>query len=179
MLDLLRKRRSIRKFQDKALEPEQIEQLVKAALLAPSSRARRPWEFIMVEDKELLGKLALCKEHGASFLAEAPLGIVIAADPGKCDVWVEDSSICTLLLHLQAASMGLGSCWIQVRERWHSDHQNSSNYVKAVVNLPDNFQVLAIVAIGYPAEQKAPNDDSKLPFNKVHYNVFGNSFIND
>lgn len=178
MLDLLRKRRSIRKFQDKKLEAEQIEQLVRAALLAPSSRARRPWEFVLVEDKELLAKLALCKEHGASFLAEAPLGIVVAADPGKCDVWVEDSSICTLLLHLQAVSMGLGSCWIQVRERWHDDHQTSSNYIKQLLRLPDQFQVLAIVAVGYPAEQKAPNDDSKLPYNKVHYNTFGNSFAN-
>lgn len=179
MLELLIKRRSIRKFQDKKVDAEHIEQLIKAALLAPSSRTRRPWEFILVEDQELLRKLALCKEHGAGFLAEAPLGIVIAADPGKCDVWVEDSAICTLLLHLQAASMGLGSCWIQVRERWHADHKTSSNYVKELLNLPDQFQVLAIMAIGYAAEQKPPNDDQNLPYHKVHYNTFGNSFVND
>ena len=75
MLNLLRKRRSIRKFEDKKLEPWQIEELVKAALMAPSSRTRRPWEFIVVEDPELLNKLALCKEHSASFLAGAPRGL--------------------------------------------------------------------------------------------------------
>lgn len=176
MLDLLRKRRSIRKFQEQKLEPQQVEQLVKAALMAPSSRARRPWEFLVVDDRELLQKLALCKEHGASFLAEAPLGIVVAADPGKCDVWVEDSSICALLLHLTATAMGLGSCWIQVRERWHNDRKTASAYVKELVHLPDPFQVLAIVAIGYPAEQKNPNEDSKLPYQKVHYNIFGQPF---
>ena len=178
MLNLLRKRRSIRKFEDKKLEPWQIEELVKAALMAPSSRTRRPWEFIVVEDPELLNKLALCKEHSASFLAGAPLGIIVAADPGKCDVWVEDSSICTLLLHLQATAMGLGSCWIQVRERWHKDHMTSSNYVKQLVNLPDHYQVLAIVAVGYPAEQKAPIEDTQLPYHKVHHNAFGKPFFN-
>ncbi|MGI6436263.1 MAG: nitroreductase family protein [Syntrophomonadaceae bacterium] len=176
MLDLLRRRRSIRKFQERKLEPQQVEQLVKAALMAPSSRARRPWEFIVVQDQELLQKLALCKEHGASFLAEAPLGIVVAADPGKCDVWVEDSSICTMLLHLTATAMGLGSCWIQVRERWHNDRKTASNYVKELLHLPDSLEVLAIVAIGYPAEQKTPNDDTKLPYQKVHYNTFARPF---
>lgn len=172
MLDLLRKRRSIRKFQDKRLEPQQVEQLVKAALMAPSSRVRRPWEFIVVQDPGLLQQLSLCKEHSAAFLADAPLGIVVAADPGKSDVWVEDSSICTMLLHLAATSMGLGSCWIQVRERWHNDRKTASAYVREILDLPNSFEVLAIVAVGYPAEQKAPNDDNKLPYQKVHYNNF-------
>jgi nitroreductase len=74
--------------------------------------------------------------------------------------------------------MGLGSCWIQVRERWHIDHKTSSSYVKELVNLPDAYQVLAIVAIGYPAEQKAPIEDGQLPYHKVHYNVFEKPFFN-
>ncbi len=175
MLDLLRKRRSIRKFQDKKLKPQQVEQLVKAALMAPSSRVRRPWEFIVVQDEGLLQELSLCKEHSAAFLAGAPLGIVVAADPGKSDVWVEDSSICTMLLHLAATSMGLGSCWIQVRERWHNDRKTASAYVRELLNLPDSYEVLAIVAVGYADEEKAPLDDSILPYQKVHYNTFEQS----
>ncbi len=116
LFDLLKSRRSIRRFQDRAVEKEKMEIILKSALLAPSSRSIRPWEFIAVTDKELLKKLSLCKEHGAQFLDGAPLGIVVMADPRACDVWIEDASIASILIQLAAQSLGLGSCWIQVRK---------------------------------------------------------------
>ena len=84
-------------------------------LLAPSSRSRRPWEFIVVTDKETLRELSFAGRE-QQLLAEAPLGIVIIADKEACDVWVEDCSITAILAQLTAHSMGLGSCWIQIRE---------------------------------------------------------------
>ena len=74
MYELLKNRRSIRVFQDRAVEQEKIDILLKSALLAPSSRRRRPWEFIAVTDKGLLQQLAQCREHSSEFLAGAPLG---------------------------------------------------------------------------------------------------------
>ncbi|VAX32202.1 Nitroreductase, partial [hydrothermal vent metagenome] len=92
-MPLIRKRRSIRKFLKKEVEAEKIDQLVEAALRAPSSRGLNPWEFIVVTKKDLLEKLSKAKKHGSSFLNNAPLGIVVCADPAKCDVWIEDASI--------------------------------------------------------------------------------------
>ncbi|MDP4182955.1 MAG: nitroreductase family protein, partial [Bacillota bacterium] len=121
MIELLKSRRSIRKFQNKQIEKDKIDTILKSALLSPSSRGRRPWEFIAVTDKDILQKLSNCRQRSSSFLAGAPLGIVVIADHEACDVWTEDSSIAAIIIQLTAQSLGLGSCWIQVRERFHND----------------------------------------------------------
>jgi len=81
MLPLLKKRRSIRKYKEDNLEKEEVKQLIKAALLSPSSRNRCPWEFVVIDDKDLLFKLSQSKQHGSAFLKNAALGIVVIADP--------------------------------------------------------------------------------------------------
>ena len=114
MLNLLYKRRSIRKYKTTKLDSGTVQLLIKAALLSPSSRGFQPWQFVVVDDIEVLSLLASSKK-GAGFLKDAALGIVILADPTKSDVWVEDASIAATILHLTAESLGLGSCWIQIR----------------------------------------------------------------
>ena len=111
-LPLIQKRRSIRKFQEKPVENEKIEMLIEAALRAPSSMGCNPWEFIFVTDQTSLERLSKAKQHGSAFLRNAPLGIVICADPNKSDVWVEDASIAATFLQLTAESAGLSSCCI-------------------------------------------------------------------
>ena len=76
--ELIQKRRSIRRFLDQPVEPEKIDRLMEAALRAPSSRGLNPWEFVVVDERPLLETLATCKPHGASFLGQAPLGVVSA-----------------------------------------------------------------------------------------------------
>lgn len=172
MLDLLLTRRSIRKFTDKEVEREKLDTILKCGLLAPSSRSRRPWEFIVVNDKAILGKIAKCKEHGSSFLANAPIGIVIIADPAVCDVWVEDASIVAVIMQLAAQSLGLGSCWIQVRERTRSVEESSEAYLKKILNIPASYKVECILAIGYPGEEKPAYAEGDLPYSKIHVNHF-------
>lgn len=172
MLDLLLTRRSIRKFQDKSIEKEKINTILKSALLSPSSRDRKPWEFVVVTDREILNKLSRCREHGSQFLEEAPLGIVIIADPEACDVWIEDTSIAAIIIQLTAHSLGLGSCWVQVRERMHSDSKKAEDYIKEVLGIPDKYKVECIIGIGYKGEDKEAHDASKLPYDKVHYERF-------
>jgi len=111
MIELLRKRRSIRKFLPEKVTPEHIDIIIEAALRAPSSRGINPWEFILVDDPEKLSKLATSKQHGSEFLENAPLAIVVCADSTKSDVWVEDCSIAAIIIQLTAWSLGLGSCW--------------------------------------------------------------------
>jgi nitroreductase len=167
--DLLKSRRSIRKFQNREVEKGKIDKILKSALLSPSSRSKRPWEFVAVTDKVLLQKLSQCREHSSSFLADAPLGIVVLADPQVCDVWIEDASIASIIIQLSAHSLGLGSCWIQVRERYGSDSIKAGDYIKKVLEIPDKYEVESMIAIGYPAEEKPPYNEDDLLYNKLHF----------
>jgi nitroreductase len=172
MIELLKKRRSIRKYSDKVIEPEKIEILKEALLRSPSSRGIDPWEFIFVDDKELLKQLALCKPHGASFLNGAALGIVICAEEQKSDVWVEDCSIASILVQMVAQSIGLGSCWIQIRKRKFDDQMTSEDYIRKLLNIPDGLKVESIIALGYPAEKKEPVPRENLKYEKLRINCY-------
>ncbi|MDX9786652.1 MAG: nitroreductase family protein [Desulfobacterales bacterium] len=172
-IDLIRSRRSIRKFQDRPVEPEKIDSLVETVLRAPSSRDLNPWSFVVVTDPDMISALSKAKPHGASFLSGAPLAIVVCADPAKSDVWVEDASIAAIYLHLAATDLALGSCWIQLRERMHDAHQSAGDYVSGVLGLPEGMAVEAIIAIGYSAEKKTPHSKSGLPHEKVSWERYG------
>lgn len=172
LYELLKSRRSIRKFQDKEVEKDKLDIILKSALLAPSSRSRRPWEFIVVTDKELLKKLSKAREHSSSFIENAPLGIVVIADPEICDVWIEDASIASIIIQLSAQSLGLGSCWIQIRERFHSGDLKAEDYVKDVLGIPSKYSVECMIAVGYPAETKRAYSEDDLMYEKLHYDKY-------
>ena len=172
LLELLRKRRSVRQFAEQPVEKEKIDKLIEAALRSPSSRSLNPWHFIVVTDPETIGKLSQAKPHGASFMKNAPLAIVVCADPAQCDVWVEDCSIATLLLHLAATDLGLGSCWIQIRLREHDQQRTADQYIKELLAIPTDMAVEAVVAVGYPKENKKGHPESSLLSERVHLDKF-------
>jgi nitroreductase len=175
-LSLAQKRRSIRRYLEKAVETEKIKRLIEAALRAPSSRGVNPWEFVVVTDRGLLERLSRSKPHGASFLKDAALGIVVCADPEKSDVWIEDASIASIYIHLAAESMELGSCWIQIRERMYDGEKSAEQYIREVLHMPENFKIESMVAVGYPAEKMPPHPAEDLPYEKVHHNGYGRPF---
>ena len=172
MIDLLRTRRSIRKYTNRRIEPQKLEILKEAVLRAPSSRNIDPWEFVFVDDRELLAKLALCKPHGAKFLEKAALGIVICADGQESDTWIEDCSIASILAQLTAQSLGLGSCWIQVRNRKFNDQMSSEAYIRELLKMPERINVESIVAIGYPNETREPLASEELKDQKIQINGY-------
>lgn len=172
MIEILRSRRSIRKYEARTIEPEKLDILKEAVLRSPSSRARQPWHFIFIEDKDLIEKLARSKEHGSSFLSGAPLAIVFCADEGTSDVWIEDCSIATTIAHLTAQSLGLGSCWIQIRKRTHDGKRTAEDYIKDLLSVPDHLQVETILAVGYPAEGKGPVPLESLDYSRISINGF-------
>jgi nitroreductase len=175
-MTLLQKRRSIRRFLDKPVESDKLALLVEAALRSPSSRGVNPWEFVVVRDRGMLESLARAKAHGSLFLAGAPLGIVVCADSRKSDVWVEDATIAAIILQLAAESLGLGSCWIQVRDRPHTSERTAQAYVAELLHLPAGVMVEAMVAIGYPAESKPPHARETLGWSQVHAETFGRPY---
>ena len=170
---LLENRRSIRKFKSKAVETEKIDLLVEAALRSPSSRGFNPWEFVVITDAELIQQLAKSKTAGSSWMGKAPLAFVVCGDPEKSDVWVEDTSIATTIIHLAAASLGLGSCWVQIRKRAHSDSKSAEAYIQELLSIPSRLKILSMIAIGYPDEEKGGHPKSDLLFDKVSYNGYG------
>lgn len=166
--DILLKRRSIRKYADRPVEKETLDRLVTAALLAPSSRGIRPWDFIVVTDADMLKKLARCKPHGGGFLDGASAGIVVVGDPSKSDVWVEDCAIASVILLLAAEDLGLGACWCQIRKRMHAEHASASDVVRVLLGIPEGREVESIIGLGYPDERKSPYTEDQLPYEKTH-----------
>jgi nitroreductase len=170
MIELLRKRRSIRKFLPEKVNPGHTDTIIEAALRAPSSRGINPWEFILVDDPEILGKLAKSKQHGSEFLKNAPLAIVVCADSTKSDVWVEDCSIAAIIIQLTAVSLGLGSCWAQIRDRQHDYEITAEGYIQNLLGLPENIKVECVLGIGNPGEQKVPVSAESLQSAKIRNN---------
>ena len=165
---LIKKRRSTRKFTDEPLKPEEVKTLLKAALMAPSSKSINPWQFVIIEEKETLQKLALCKKHGSNFIADCPLAIVVLGNPMESDAWVEDASIASIYLQLQAEDLELGSCWVQIRNRHTANDEAAEEYVRCTLGIPYQMQVLSIIAIGHKGQERKPFDESHLQWEKIH-----------
>jgi nitroreductase len=175
-LELLQQRRSIRTYTDQPVEKEKLDRIVAAALRSPSSRSLMPWSFVVVTDPGVLKRLSRAKPHGASFLGKAPAAVVICADPERCDVWVEDAAIATILIHLAAADLGLGSCWIQIRKRANEDGRPAAAHVREALNIPEKLEIEAIVALGYPGETKKPHGRTSLPWDRVFAGQYGTPY---
>lgn len=171
--DLIVKRRSMRKFTDEPVGQDDVVELLKAALMAPSSKRSNCWQFVVVDDKDMLKDLSHCKEHGSSFLSEAALAVVVCADPLVSDVWIEDCSVASIMLQLQAEDLGLGSCWIQIRERYTAAGMPSDDFVRGLLDIPLQMQVLSIIAIGHKGMERKPFNEDNLQWEKIHINKFG------
>jgi nitroreductase len=176
MLELLKNRRSIRKFKEKKIEKEKIEKILKCALISPSGRGLKPWSFVVIDDKELIEKLSTAKPTGAQFSKEAPLMVVVMAEREKSVTWIEDLSIASTIMQLEAEEQGIGSCWIQLRDRMHNEEKSSDQYIRELLNIPEKYEVAYLIAFGYADEKKSPYTDDDMEFDKVSYNKFGVRF---
>lgn len=163
--EIITTRRSIRKYLKQAVNQEQINKLLEAAMFAPSARNEQPWHFIAVTDRLMLDKIMQSHPY-AAMLKDAPLAIVVLADVNieKTEgYWVQDCSAATQNILLSAHAMGLGSVWLGVYPR-----EERILAIRKLFNLPENIQPFSIIAVGYADEQKAQPER----FNKerIHYN---------
>ena len=179
MIELLKRRKSTRNFSDKLIGKNIIDRILEAALLSPSSRGIDPWAFVVVEDTKTIKQLSLAKEHGSAFLAGAPLVIAVTADNTKSDVWIEDCSIASIIIQLEAESTGLGSCWVQIRRRKTKEGTESEIFVKNLLGIPDEYSVLSLIGIGYPAEAGTAPKNKSLDNSKCRYNSFISGYFID
>jgi len=172
MIDLLRARRSVRKFTEQAIDAEKLKILKEAILRAPTSKNSNACEFIFIEDRELIEKLVQSKPYGASPLQTAALAIAILANESQTVAWIEDCSIASILVQMTAQSLGLGSCWVQILGREYNEEKSSESFVCETLQIPDGFRVLSIVSIGYPQRKAEGKPFTELNFGKIHRNRF-------
>ena len=166
--ELIKTRRSMRKFTEELLNGNDVKLLLRAGLMAPSSKGMHSYEFIVVEDKQMLKALSLCKQVGSDFLAEAPLAIVVLADPMVSDVWIEDASVAATHILLQAEDLGLGACWIQVRDRYDAEGRPTEEIVKSLLSIPNERGVVCIIAVGHKGMERKPQNEDRLKWERVH-----------
>lgn len=168
LFDVIRKRRSIRRYKEEAIPEEKLQRVLQAALLAPTSRNKRPWEFHVVTDPGILQRLARAKQHGSALLAGCGAAIVVTADSELSDAWIEDSSIALAYMDLMAADQGLGSCWVQMRMRKDAEGADAEQNVREVLDLDMPWRIVGILALGVPDEEKPAYSLEELQWDKVH-----------
>lgn len=171
-LHLLLTRRSIRKYTQDPIPKEKLEAVVTAGIIGPSSRARRPWDLVVVQDPATLEALSHCRQGSAKMLAGAKAAVVVFADTTKTDVWPEDCSIAMLNMHLTAHALGLGSCWIQGRLRQAEDGGSTEESCRKLLSVPDHYALEAILSLGIPADHPPAHTLEELDRSKIHYETF-------
>ena len=166
--DLVQQRRSHRKFTGEEVSAEDVKLILRAGLMAPTSKGQRAWQFVVVDDKTDLEKLSDAKDLGGQLIKDAALAIVVLGDPLQNDCWVEDGSIAAISMQYQAEELGLGTCWVQMRGRGLSDGTSADTVIQGVLNIPENLSCLCILAVGHKADERKPQNEDKLKWESVH-----------
>ncbi len=170
LIDVMFNRRSSRKFTDKPITKVELDKILQAALLAPTSMNRKPCNFLVVERQETLKQLANSKNHGAELLEGANKAIVVLANASVADTWCEDSSIALTYMHLMATDLGLGSCWVQIHLR-DKEGADAEEVVRDIVGVDSYYRVVGIMALGNIEKQPAPHIPEDLDKSKIHFLV--------
>lgn len=170
LIDIMLKRRSTRKFNTEKITKEELDKILQAALLAPTSMNRKPCNFLVVERPETLKELSKCKNHGADLIDGADKAIVVIADTMIADTWCEDSSIALTYMHLMATELNIGSCWVQVHLR-DKDGVDAEEVVREIVKIDDHYRIVGILALGHSDDIPAPHTLDDIDKNKIHFLV--------
>ncbi len=166
--NLVQQRRSHRKFTGEEVSAEDVKLILRAGLMAPTSKGQRAWQFVVVDDKTDLEKLSDAKDLGGQLIKDAALAIVVLGDPMQNDCWVEDGSIAAISMQYQVEELGLGSCWVQMRGRGLSDGTSADTVIRGVLDIPENLSCLCVIAVGHKADERKPQNEDKLKWENVH-----------
>lgn len=158
--ELIAKRRSIRKFSDREVSKEMLQQVVDMAISAPSSRNSHSTSFIVVTNREIIKELSEIRNYGAAFLKNAPAAIVVMGDRTKTDKPIVNCSISATMIYLAAVEMGLSSCWVHVDKSPQKVEEPTGamaiDRVRELLPIPEECDVLCLFAIGYSDFEPAP-----------------------
>ena len=168
-LSVIFNRRSVRKYEDRPVEREKLELLLKAAMAAPSARNTKPWAFIVVDEPEAMNKLRDTMNFGKY---NAPAAIIVCGDMNKAQpgpkglFWLEDTSAAMENLLVAAVGLDLGTVWL-------GSYPNDAQYPKLAeaLNLPDNLIPMGVAYVGYPAE--FPGARTQYDESVVYWQTYG------
>ena len=173
LLKVMQNRRSVRNYSGEPVPMEKLNLILQAGMMAPSGRAIRPWELIVVRDKQKLIDLSSSRMGGAArMLAGADLAIVVVGDEEKSDVWTEDCCCVMENMHLMASALGVASCWIQGRERMAMDGETAEEYARTILQFPAECKLEAILSLGMPEQEWPQTPIDSLPYGKIHINKY-------
>ena len=167
--EIMMKRRSVRVYTGEEIPDAVLNEVIKAGLLAPSSRGQKPCEFYVVRSRETLAALAGAKKAGGAMLKDAAAAVVVAASQTTADTWTEDCSIALTYMDLAAAEAGLGSCWVQMHLRKDADGTDAETNVRKILHLGDDMRIAGILSLGIPAGRLPAHTEEELAFRKVHW----------
>lgn len=163
MMDEIFSRRSIRKYTNQEITDDILHQILKAGMNAPTARNLKPFEFIVVKDKEILELLSNVKKN-AYFVKDSNVTIVALAKEAS-EFWQQDLGAVTQNVLLQATEFGIGSCWVGI-----APNENYEQYIREMLDIPEDIRVFSIISLGYPEEIKEKNNNYYE--DKVHHNKY-------
>ncbi len=153
-------RRSVRNFKPELVDNEQITELLQAAQLAPTSRNDQATEFITVTNPDIKQKIHGVTENKQAFVQEAPLLIIPVTNPDKTSNAIQDLSLASAHIFLQAEKLGLGAVWKNIRE-------TPATAIKKILGVPASYLLINIIPLGYPAAKPDPHETT-LDTSRVH-----------
>lgn len=168
MLDAIRKRASVRQYTDEPVSEEDLEEILAAALSAPTANNVRPWHIVVVTDDEKRAKLSQVHQW-ASFCAQSPVVLVFCADAGRQPHWwIEDACAALENALIEAAEHDLGTCWVGIRggEGVEGPGPEREEMVRDLLDIPKAIRVLGIVSLGHPRGEPTPKQAG--PMDAIH-----------
>lgn len=165
MVNAIYNRRSIRKYKDQSVEGDKVTELLRMAMYAPTGRNTQLWEFVVVDDKNLLAKFQSVHPY-ATALTQAPVMLLVCANLDKNPIpyyYMGDCGAATQNILLGAHDMGLGTCWLGI-----APSQERIDGVKAIFDLPEHIIPFCAIALGYPDEER--EQPERFDPQKIHYN---------
>ncbi len=160
ILEVLKKRRSIRIFQDKQIHKEDLEKLVDVARYAATARNVQPWKFVIVTDTKVLNLLGELGEN-AKLIAGSKACIIVFCENTK--YYLEDGCAATVNILNAATALGIGSCWVA------GDKKPYTEDVARILNAPKGLKLVSLVALGYPKEKDVFRAADKKPLQEILY----------
>jgi nitroreductase len=167
VFDAVRTLLAVRRYQDRPVPEEVLHQVLEAGRLSPSARNKQPWRFVLVQDPETLRQLGSAAGTGP-YVAEAPAAIVVAVEPSRFAL--SDASRAIQNILLTAWDAGVGGNWVG----------SGGEEAKAILGIPDELDVVAILPLGYPAEAIGQGKKSRKPLAEIaHRERWGEAFQAD
>ena len=154
-LQFIFSRRSIRKYENREIPAEMLNDLLEAAMAAPSAVAKDPWHFLLIQDRNTLDRMLKILPNG-QMLRQAPAAVVVCGDinlahANEISYMLQDLSAAVENLLLAATALGLGSCWLGM----HPRRERIEN-IRTLFSLPENIIPMCGIALGWPAENPGP-----------------------